>query len=37
TARDESESRIEGLQIGADDYVAKPFEPRDAPPRRSTC
>jgi len=29
TARDESESRIEGLQIGADDYVAKPFEPRE--------
>ena len=23
------ESRIEGLQIGADDYVAKPFEPRE--------
>ncbi len=29
TARDESESRIEGLSIGADDYVAKPFEPRE--------
>jgi two-component system phosphate regulon response regulator OmpR len=29
TARDESESRIEGLQLGADDYVAKPFEPRE--------
>lgn len=29
TARDEAESRIEGLQIGADDYVAKPFEPRE--------
>jgi two-component system OmpR family response regulator len=25
TARHEAESRIEGLQIGADDYVAKPF------------
>ena len=25
----EAESRIEGLQIGADDYVAKPFEPRE--------
>jgi two-component system phosphate regulon response regulator OmpR len=29
TARDEKESRIEGLEIGADDYVAKPFEPRE--------
>jgi two-component system phosphate regulon response regulator OmpR len=29
TARDEAESRIEGLQIGADDYVAKPFETRE--------
>ncbi|MBR1218663.1 response regulator transcription factor [Bradyrhizobium sp. U87765 SZCCT0131] len=29
TARHEPEARIEGLQIGADDYVAKPFEPRE--------
>jgi two-component system phosphate regulon response regulator OmpR len=29
TARHEAENRIEGLQIGADDYVAKPFEPRE--------
>ena len=29
TARHEAEARIEGLQIGADDYVAKPFEPRE--------
>src|SRR6201993_3964812 len=29
TARDEKESRIEGLEIGADDYMAKPFEPRE--------
>jgi two-component system phosphate regulon response regulator OmpR len=29
TARDEAQSRIEGLEIGADDYVAKPFEPRE--------
>src|SRR4030081_179552 len=28
TARGEAESRIEGLEIGADDYVGKPFEPR---------
>jgi two-component system phosphate regulon response regulator OmpR len=29
TARDAAESRIAGLEIGADDYVAKPFEPRE--------
>ena len=29
TARDGTESRIEGLEIGADDYLAKPFEPRE--------
>src|SRR6266852_5957287 len=29
TARDEATSRIEGLTIGADDYVGKPFEPRE--------
>ncbi len=29
TARTESNDRIEGLQIGADDYVSKPFEPRE--------
>jgi two-component system phosphate regulon response regulator OmpR len=29
TARDEKESRIEGLELGADDYVSKPFEPRE--------
>jgi two-component system, OmpR family, phosphate regulon response regulator OmpR len=29
TARDAAESRIKGLEIGADDYVAKPFEPRE--------
>ena len=29
TARSESESRIKGLEIGADDYVPKPFEPRE--------
>jgi two-component system phosphate regulon response regulator OmpR len=29
TARAEKESRISGLEIGADDYVAKPFEPRE--------
>jgi two-component system, OmpR family, phosphate regulon response regulator OmpR len=29
TARDEAKSRIEGLSIGADDYLGKPFEPRE--------
>jgi two-component system, OmpR family, phosphate regulon response regulator OmpR len=29
TARDEKKDRIEGLTIGADDYVGKPFEPRE--------
>ena len=29
SARDEAQSRIEGLSIGADDYVGKPFEPRE--------
>ena len=29
TARDEAASRIEGITIGADDYVGKPFEPRE--------
>ena len=29
TAKSEPENRIEGLQLGADDYVAKPFEPRE--------
>ena len=29
TARAESESRIAGLESGADDYLSKPFEPRE--------
>ena len=29
TARSESESRIRGLELGADDYVPKPFDPRE--------
>jgi two-component system, OmpR family, phosphate regulon response regulator OmpR len=29
TARAETENRINGLQIGADDYMAKPYDPRE--------
>jgi two-component system, OmpR family, phosphate regulon response regulator OmpR len=29
TARSEVPSRIRGLEVGADDYLAKPFEPRE--------
>jgi len=29
TAMDETESRIAGLESGADDYLSKPFEPRE--------
>src|ERR1700722_11902560 len=29
TARSEAEERIQGLEAGADDYLPKPFEPRE--------
>ncbi|TCT03244.1 response regulator [Aquabacter spiritensis] len=29
TARSEAEDRIAGLEVGADDYLGKPFEPRE--------
>ena len=29
TARSETDQRIEGLEAGADDYLAKPFDPRE--------
>ena len=29
TARDEEADRVAGLEIGADDYIAKPFSPRE--------
>ena len=29
TAKGEASERIEGLDIGADDYLPKPFEPKE--------
>ena len=29
TAKGETESRIHGLELGADDYLGKPFEPKE--------
>ena len=29
TAKGEAENRIKGLEIGADDYIGKPFEPKE--------
>ena len=29
TAKDEVENRIKGLELGADDYLSKPFEPKE--------
>jgi DNA-binding response OmpR family regulator len=29
TARDEEVDRVAGLEVGADDYVSKPFSPRE--------
>ena len=29
TARGEAQNRIEGLELGADDYLGKPFEPKE--------
>ena len=29
TAKDEVQNRIEGLELGADDYLGKPFEPKE--------
>ena len=29
TAKGETEERVHGLEVGADDYLAKPFEPRE--------
>jgi len=29
TAKDEPHNRIQGLELGADDYLGKPFEPKE--------
>ena len=29
TAKGEAEDRVKGLELGADDYISKPFEPRE--------
>ena len=29
TAKGEASERVEGLEVGADDYLAKPFEPKE--------
>ncbi|MFP3617494.1 two-component system response regulator BaeR, partial [Paraburkholderia sp. SIMBA_050] len=29
TARDDVQDRVHGLELGADDYVCKPFSPRE--------
>ena len=29
TAKGETKERVEGLEVGADDYLAKPFEPKE--------
>jgi Response regulators consisting of a CheY-like receiver domain and a winged-helix DNA-binding domain len=29
TARGEEEDRVRGLEVGADDYITKPFSPKE--------
>lgn len=37
TARDEVMDRILGLELGADDYLTKPFSPRSSSPASRAC
>ena len=39
TARDDEVDRIVGLELGADDYITKPFSPRELalPASRRCC
>ena len=37
TARGEESDRIVGLELGADDYVTKPFSPRELAARVRTA
>jgi DNA-binding response OmpR family regulator len=37
TARGEEADRIVGLELGADDYVTKPFSPRELAARCAAC
>ena len=37
TARDEEIDRVAGLTLGADDYVVKPFSPRELVARVKAC
>ena len=37
TARDDEVDKIVGLTVGADDYVTKPFSPRELAPASARC
>ncbi len=37
TARASEDDRVLGLELGADDYVTKPFSPRSSPPAWAPC
>jgi two-component system, OmpR family, response regulator len=37
TVRDDEVDRVVGLELGADDYVTKPFSPRELVARSRRC